>query len=105
MKRERIIADVENTEDARKVEETVKTGYIDSTIETIVDWTGVEEDLASSYEGMAAKQSDRVRRDAFLKLADESKSNMKALASLKRSFEDLDKSRIERINALARMNP
>ncbi len=103
MKRERIIAEVETVEEAKSVEETVKTGYVEPTIETIVNWIGVEEDLASSYERLAAKQNNSSRRGAFLRLASESKANMTALADLKKSFEGFDKSRIERIRLLESM--
>jgi hypothetical protein len=101
MKRERIIAEVETEEEARKVEETVKTGYVEPIIETIVNWIGVEEDLHSTYERLAEKPDSGSRRAVFQRLAGESKANMTALADLKRSFETLDTARIERINLLA----
>ena len=101
MKRERIIAEVETVEEAKRVEETVKTGYIEPTVETIVNWIGVEEDLASSYERLATKKDNASLRGAFLRLASESKANMTALADLKKSFENFDRARIERVKLLS----
>ncbi len=105
MKKERIIAEVETVEDAKKVEETVKTGYIEPIIETMVNWIGVEEDLESTYERMAAKQDAASRRGVFQRLAGESKANIATLTELKKSFENLDKARIDRIKLLAGAKP
>jgi hypothetical protein len=103
MKRERIIADVETVSDAKKVEETVKTGYSEALIETLVNWIGVEEDLASSYEHLAAKQGNAHERSVFLQLAKESNENVNSLTDLRKSLEKLDKARIARIELLAGM--
>ncbi|HME18976.1 MAG TPA: hypothetical protein VKF15_04495 [Nitrososphaerales archaeon] len=103
MKRERIIADVETVSDARKVEETVKTGYAEALIETLVNWIGVEEDLVSSYERLAAKQGNAQTKGVFLQLAKESNENVVSLTELRKSLERLDKARISRIEQLARM--
>ena len=101
MKRERIIADVENLEDARKVEETIKTGYIEASIETIVNWMGVEEDLASSYEKMGSGQSSPSKSATMRRLADESRANLTKLAELKNTFETMDRARIDRIKLVS----
>jgi len=103
MKRERIIADVETVSDARKVEETVKTGYVEALIETLVNWIGVEEDLVSSYEHLAARQANAQAKAVFQQLAKESHENVGALTELKTSLEKLDKARISRIEQLSRM--
>ena len=103
MKRERIIAEVETVEEAKKVEETIKTGYAETAIETIVNWIGVEEDLTNSYDGLASKEKSTPKKDAFHKLAQESRKNIGTLEDLKKSFENLDRARIERIRALEAM--
>jgi hypothetical protein len=100
MGRERIIAEVETVADAKKVEETVKTGYVEASIETLVNWIGVEEDLASSYEHLAGKPENASKKAVFQLLARESKDNVASLNELKRSFETLDRSRVARIKLL-----
>jgi hypothetical protein len=105
MTKERIIAEVETVEDARKVEETVKTGYAEPSIETLVQWMAVEEDLAASYELLSAKPENAPRRGAFEQLANESKKNLEVLSELRKSFETLDRARVQRINLLSSMSP
>jgi len=103
MKRERIIAEVENVSDARKVEETVKTGYAEALIETLVNWIGVEEDLVSSYEQLASKQGNAQAKGVLQKLAKESDENIVSLNELKKSLEKLDRARVSRIEQLSQM--
>ena len=103
MKRDRIIADVETVADAKKVEETVKTGYAEAMIETLVNWIGVEEDLANSYDHLATKQANAQAKGAFQKLAKESRDNVESLTELKLSLERLEKARVDRIEQLSRM--
>jgi rubrerythrin len=105
MKRERILADVETVADAKKAEETVKTGYAEVSVETILNWIGVEEDLASSYEYLAAKSENASRKGMLQQLARESRDNVASLTALRKTFEDLDRARVARINLLASMNP
>lgn len=105
MTRERIIADVNSVVDAKKVEETIKTGYAETTIENLLNWMAVEEDLASSYEKLAAKPENEPRRSAFQQLAQESRKNIAALAELQKTFEGLDRARVQRINLLGTLNP
>ncbi len=105
MKRERVIAEVETVEDAKKVEETVKTGYVEPSIEALVNWMAVEDDLATSYELLAAKPGNASRRGAFEQLANESKMNLEVLSELRKSFESLDRARVQRINLLSSMSP
>jgi hypothetical protein len=100
MKRERIIAEVDNAEDAKKLEETVKTGYAESSIETLTNWMGVEEDLVSSYDRLASKENDPVRRLVYQRLGTESKANIERLSGIRGSLEELDRGRVERIKSL-----
>ncbi len=105
MKRERIIAEVESVEEAKKVEETVKTGYAEPSIETLVSWMGVEEDLANSYDRLAANQGTAPAKGVFQKLSQESRGNIGRLSELRKSFEELDRARIERIRLLESLKP
>lgn len=104
MKRERVIAEVETVEDAKKVEETVKTGYTEPTIGTLVQWMAVEDDLVASYEILAAKPENASRRGVLEQLASESKRNLDALSELRKSFESLDRARVKRIILLGSMS-
>ena len=49
MKRARVLKEFDSIDDAKKVEETVKTGYAETSIESLLHWAAVEEDLAESY--------------------------------------------------------
>jgi spore coat protein CotF len=99
--KERLIAEVNSAEEARKVEETVKTGYLETTIDTMVNWIGVEDDLANSYEGLASKAQTPAAREVYRRLCDESRKNIEQLSELQRSLEGLDKARVQRLKLLA----
>ncbi len=105
MAKERIIAEVNTPLEAKKVEETVKTGYAEPLIETLVNWMGVEEDLATSYESLAMKPENAPRRGVFEQLARESRANIEALSGLRESLEKLDRARVQRIDLLTTVNP
>ena len=100
MGKERLIADVNTPEEAKKVEETVKTGYLEATIDTLVNWIGVEDDLASSYEGLASKAQTPAAKAAYKQLCDESRRNIEQLTGLQRSLEGLDRARVQRLKLL-----
>ena len=101
MVKERLIAEVNTAEEAKKVEETVKTGYLEATIDTLINWMGVEDDLAESYEGLASKAQTPAARAAYEQLCDESRKNIGQLSDLKRSLEVLDRARVQRLKLLA----
>jgi hypothetical protein len=98
--RARIIKDFDSTDDARKVEETVKTGYAETSIESLVQWAAVEEDLADTYGRLAEESKEPKRHDAFLQLREESKRNTTELLGLVEYLEGLDKARAKRIELL-----
>ena len=100
-KKERLIAEVESPEAAKKVEETVKTGYLEATIDTLINWRGVEEDLADSYAGLSNKSEAPTVRAAYKKLSDESKRNAEQLESVQKTLEGLDRARVQRLKLLA----
>jgi hypothetical protein len=99
--KERLIAEVDSAEEAKKVEETVKTGYLEATIDTLVNWIGVESDLADSYESLASKAQTPAAREGYKRLCDESRKNIEQLTGLQRSLEGLDKAQVQRLKLLA----
>lgn len=96
----RVLKEFSSTEDATKVEETVKTGYSETAIENLVQWAGVEEDLAESYGQMADASTNQTSRDAFIRLQEESKRNVVEISGLVDYLEGLDKARAKRIGLL-----
>ena len=100
MGRQRIISHVTSAEDARKIEETVKTGYAETSIENLVNWAGVEEDLEESYGLLADTATTPARKYVFRQLQAESKRNMVELTGLVEYLEGLDRARVKRIELL-----
>ena len=100
MTRSRIIKELDTIEDARKVEESVKTGYAETSIESLVRWAAVEEDLAETYGRMAESSKVQRHRDAFIRLQEESKRNMMEINGLIEYLEGLDRARVNRIDLL-----
>jgi len=105
LSKERLIAEVNTAEEAKKVEETVKTGYLEATIDTLINWIGVEDDLANSYESLASKAQEPDARAAYKRLCEESRKNIEQLTGLQRSLEALDRARVQRLKLLASLEP
>ena len=105
MTKQRIISDVKSAEDAKKIEETVKTGYAETSVENLVHWAAVEEDLAESYGQLADQATSPVRQEAFRALQKESERNMLELSGLVEYLEGLDKARVRRIERLSQLPP
>jgi uncharacterized protein Smg (DUF494 family) len=103
--RSRLIKEFDTTEDAKKVEETVKTGYSETSIENLVHWAAVEEDLAESYRKMGEASESPARKNAFRQLHEESKRNMVELNGLVEYLEGLDRARVKRIELLGGLGP
>ncbi len=103
MKRTRVIAELDTAEEARRVEESVKTGYLDSTIESLTQWRAVEEDLAESYAGLAQSSKDEKTRERFMSLHEGSRRAAPQITQLLTSLEELDRARVERIGVLSKM--
>jgi hypothetical protein len=100
MAKERVIVNLKNADDARKVEETVKTGYTETSVETILQWIAVEEDLADSYLRMSKDSRDSRARETYAELHRESRATVDELSSLLKPFEELDRKRVKRIELL-----
>jgi len=103
MARERILSDLGTAKDAKKVEETVKTGYVETSIENLTQWAGVEEDLAESYARFAASAETKTKKEAFHHLEEESRKNVVELSGLVEYLEGLDRARLKRIELLEKL--
>lgn len=104
MSKHRVLAEFGSIQDAKKVEETVKTGYAETTLEAITHWMAVEEDLVSSYESLAGKPEYASNRVTLEELARESKEAVAALAELRRSVEKMDGVQVRRIEKLEKLS-
>ena len=105
MTKQRIISEVNSAQDAKKVEETVKTGYAETSIENLVHWAAVQEDLPETYGHLAEPTESPERQEAFRLLQKESERNMVELSGLVEHLEGLDKARIKRIELLSGLAP
>jgi hypothetical protein len=105
MSKDRVIVDFRTPGDAKKVEETVKTGYAEAAVENILHWAAVEHDLEESYAKLAEEASETAPRETYLQLRRESEANAAELGKLLRQFEDLDRARVKRIELLSRLVP
>lgn len=103
MGRQRIIVDIENVGQARKIEETVESGYLEATIEHLLQWIAVEEDLISSYDTLGARGGEGGRGEAFSSFSRNSRENLKHLNEFLRLCEQMQKERMERISLLGRL--
>lgn len=99
--RDRVIVELRSSEEAKKVEETVKTGYAETSVENLVQWAAVEEDLAESYGRLAEGSTDGGAKGAYERLQGESRANIVELSRLLKALEELDRARIKRIELLS----
>jgi hypothetical protein len=100
----RLIAEVRTPAAARKVEETVKTGYLEATIDTLTNWIGVEEDLADSYDELADKGEKADERSLYKQLSSESRKNIEQLQGVQKTLEGLNRARVQRVKLLASLS-
>ena len=105
MGKERLIVKLRDAEEARKVEESVKTGYLETLIDNLINWIGVEDDLADSYEDLSSKAQEPAARAAYRRLSDESRKNIEQLTGVQSWFEGLDNARVKRLRLLASLEP
>ncbi len=94
MSRERVIVDIENLEQALRLEQTVRTGYCDPIAENLLAWIAVEEDLAASYEKLGEKYADS--RNSIRELSEESRKNIDLLRGILKSIESFSQTRQKR---------
>jgi hypothetical protein len=96
---------LEYAEKAKRAEKTIKTDYAEPSIETIANWIKVEENLANTYERLAAKTENSSWRVTLLQLAQDSRKSMNMISELLKSFEEIDREKAYRISLLSNPNP
>jgi len=90
--RERVIVELENLDQAEKVEETIRTGYCDLIAENLIAWIAAEEDLTESYTKLSEKYKEkREVSDGLRELADESGNITGIVRTILKSIEDMQK--------------
>jgi len=109
MARERVIVEIQNLEQALRVEETIKTGYCDTISENFLAWIAVEEDLADSYSKLSEKFENKEKvKKAITGLSEESRKTIELVQKLLDSVEELGAARDRRrsiIQELIEQNP
>jgi hypothetical protein len=101
MGRQRILVDIETVGQARKIEETVKSGYLEATIEHLLQWIAVEEDLISSYDQLSGRKGGGREAALFAGFSKNSGENLKQLNGFLKSCESMALERQKRLEALA----
>jgi hypothetical protein len=101
--RERVIVEIENLEQALKVEQTVRTGYCDPIAENLLAWIAVEEDLASSYQKLSQKYTELDAKELTDMLSTDSLNNVKILHALLKSVEEFGATRDRRQQMIERL--
>lgn len=100
--RQRILVDIETVEQARKIEEIVKSGYLDATIEHLLQWIAVEEDIINSYDQLSAR-GDGGKQIMYQAFSRNSADNLKQLNAFLEACESMANERKERIARLSRI--
>jgi hypothetical protein len=99
----RMLVDISSLDEARRVEETIKTGYIDVIIENIVNWIGIEEDLAASYEKLSKSLARSDQRELANELQVLSDSDVSVLRRWLEEFEGLENEYKKRIRLVKKL--
>ena len=82
---ERIVPNIEDLDQAIKVERDVLSGYQRVIEENIAYWIAVEEDIVESYTQMAAGSEGKVR-DVLKRLVEDAKEQIEVLGSIRENF-------------------
>ncbi len=99
VRRERVITEIEDLDQAARVEETLRDGYCDVIRDYLVHWIAAEEDVAQSYDKISLSL-DATSGKKFTDMASESRGNTKVLRDLLASFDALSKQRTTRIQTI-----
>lgn len=99
----RIIVDIKTMEQAGRVEETIRTGYVEAIIGNIVNWIGVMEDLADSYEKFSKSLPTSEERELANKLHMLSSSDADILRKKLVEFEGLENEYKKRIQLVKKL--
>lgn len=103
MSRQRILVDIETVEQARKIEETVKSGYLEATIEHLIQWIAVEEDLISSYNQLVEQGKHAESNETFSTYSRKSAENLTRLNAFLDQCEQMATERQGRVEELSRL--
>ena len=99
--RERVIVEIENLDQALRVEETIKTGYCDPTAENLLSWIAAEEDLVDSYKNLSEKFKDKKEvKEMLLSLLEESNKTIEMVRGILDSVDELGATRDRRREAI-----
>jgi hypothetical protein len=83
---ERIVSNIQNLDQAEKVEKDVLSGYQRVIEENICYWMAVEEDIVDSYTKMANRSDSVKLRTTLNKLVEDSKEHIEVLGSIRENF-------------------
>jgi hypothetical protein len=83
---ERIVASIENLDQAVKVEKDVLSAYQRVIEENISYWMAVEEDIVDSYTKMADRSESVELRATLNRLIEDSKDHIEVLGSIRENF-------------------
>jgi rubrerythrin len=83
---ERIVASIENLDQAIKVEKDVLSAYQRTIEENISYWIAVEEDIVDSYTKMANRNESLKVRATLTRLVEDSKDHIEVLGSIRENF-------------------
>lgn len=101
--RSRILVELTSMEQAQRVEESIKTGYVEAIIENLVNWMGVEEDLAESYDKFSKSLPSSEERKTANQLHVLSTSDADALQKKLEEFEGFDSEYRKRIQLVKKL--
>lgn len=99
----RILKEIGTLEEAERIEETIKTGYVDTIIENLVNWIGAEEDLSESYEKFSKFLASPEEREIVDSLHVLSASNIDVLNKMLEEFEGFDSEYRKRIRLVKKL--
>jgi hypothetical protein len=83
---ERIVANIENLDQAIKVEKDVLSAYQRVIEENISYWLAVEEDIVDSYMKMANRSDSLELKATLTRLVEDSKDHIEVLGSIRENF-------------------
>ena len=83
---ERIVPEIDNIDQAIKVEKDVLAGYQRIVDENIACWIAVEEDIIDSYRKMASRSETVNLRATLNTLVEDSKDQIEVLRSIRENF-------------------
>lgn len=84
--RQRIVARIENLDQALKVERDVQSAYYAIIDENISYWWALEEDIIDSYTDLMHKIDNEDVRSTLSRIIEDSRNHIEVLESMRESF-------------------